>query len=79
MNQNKLLKFKKLKAQLEAIDPHDRHNSYKNWALERTLEGRKTKKTTDSFGKPIRNFKKSEITAELNGANVEIINEIKIG
>ena len=38
MNQNKFLKIKKLKAQLGTIDSHKRHNSYKNWALERTLE-----------------------------------------
>jgi hypothetical protein len=75
MNQNKLLKIKKLKAQLEAIDPYDRHNSYKNWALERKLEG--LQKTKKSMVKPIRQFNKSEITADLNGANVEIISEVK--
>ncbi len=78
MNQIKFLKIKKLKAQLEVIDSHDRHNSYKNWALERTLEGlRKIKKCSNLIAKPIRYFKKSEITAELNGASVEIICEVK--
>ncbi len=78
MNQKKFLKIKKLKAQLGVIDSHKRHNSYKNWALERTLEGlRKCKKFSYSIVKPIRYFKKSEITAELNGASVEIICEVK--
>ena len=78
MNQNKLLKIKKLKAQLGAIDPKKRHDSYKNWALDRTFErSRKTKKSPGSFAKPIRHFTKSETTAELNGANVEMISEVK--
>ena len=75
MNQNKLLRIKKLKTDLEAIDPRERLNSYKNWALERTIEGKQ--KTKKSIITPIRQFNKSKITADLNGVSVKIINEIK--
>jgi hypothetical protein len=39
MNRKKILKLKRLKQQLGEINCMKRHNSYKIWALERTIEG----------------------------------------